>query len=448
MVEIDFQELMEKAREMGSQEIEFFCEDSRSNDLKVYQGEVESLVSSQSCGVGIRAFRDHRMGFSYTSDFSREGLLKALKLALDNARVAEQNELKALPHKADQYPELDFYNPQLEKEEVERKIELLLELEKKALQYDSRIRSAPEVIYRDGTNRIMLVNSRGLELEFKRNLCYALIYVLAEEEGDVQTGLSLTHGRSLEELNIEETAAEASQEALVLLGASQIPSQEAVVVFKPEIGARFLSLIGDALTAEAVQKKRSLFAGKMGEEVASSQVELIDDGLLEKGLASMPFDGEGVPSTRTEVISSGRLNTYLYDTYTARKEGKESTGNAVRSSYKSFPQLSTTNLYLGPGDCSSEELIGNLDYGFYVMDVSGLHSGANPISGDFSVGASGRMIRDGSFQESVREVTIAGNFIDFLKNIDVIADDLTFNPLAGACGSPTFLVSSLAISGS
>lgn len=446
--QLDYKGLLLKAEKMGAQEAEIFYEDAHSNEITVYEREVESLTSSRPRGIGIRLFKDERMGFAYTSDLTKEGLELALSKALENAFVVEKNQLKALPPLYREYPEMDFYNPLLEKERMEDKISHLLELEEMALSYDKRVDSAPEIGYSDVMSQIMLYNSKGLELSFKRNLCYSYLVVLAKEGEDVQTGVALTHGRSLKELDSKKTATTACQEALILLGAGQIPSQKAPIIFKPEVGARILDLLGDALTAEAVQKKRSLFATKLGEEVASPLVTLIDDGLLKEGLASQPFDGEGVPSNKTQVIYRGVLETYLYDTYTARKGKAKSTGNAVRSSYKGIPGVAPTNFYLAPGVISQEDLIGGVEKGLYVLDISGLHSGANPISGDFSIGANGRWIERGEFKESVREVTIAGNLIDLLKNIQVVASDLTFNPLAGSAGAPTFLVDSLSIGGS
>lgn len=447
-MQIDFKVLIEKAERMGAEEAEIFYEDVHRNEITVYEGEVESLVSSRPRGLGIRLFKDERMGFAYTSDFTSEGLDVTLTKALENALVVEKNSLKALPPLYKEYPEMDFYNPLLAEERVEEKIHHLLDLERRALRYHEKIDSAPEIGYSDAMSQIILYNSRGLELSFKRNLCYSYLVVLAREGEDVQSGVALTHGRSLKELDIEKTVTTACDEALILLGAGQISTQRAPIIFKPEVGARILDLLADALTGEAVQKKRSLFANKLGEEVASPLVTLIDDGLLKEGLASQPFDGEGVPSSRTKVIHRGVLETYLYDTYTARRDEVQSTGNAVRSSYKDIPGVAPTNFFLAPGTISQEELIRGVTKGLYVQDISGLHSGANPISGDFSIGASGRFIERGEFRESVREVTIAGNFIDLLKNIQAVASDLTFNPLAGSAGAPTFLVDSLSIGGS
>jgi PmbA protein len=210
----------------------------------------------------------------------------------------------------------------------------------------------------------------------------------------------------------------------------------------------FMSVLAQALTAEAVQKGRSLFAEKIDERVAAENVNIIDDGTLEEGLATAPFDSEGVACQRTEVIKDGVLKSFLYDTYTANKDNRKSTGNASRGGYRGIPVVSSTNFYLAAGDTAKEDIIAGIDDGFYVHKVSGLVTGgADPISGDFSVGATGQWIENGEIKGAVREVTIAGNLIDFLENIVELGDDLKFNPAVGSYASPTFKVEELAISG-
>lgn len=446
-MELDFHGLISLAQKGGAQEVEVFYEDEKTNYIEVYQQEVETLISSHPRGIGIRLFKDGRMGFAYTSNFSQEGQRLVVQKALENAMVVSKNPLKSLPSLYEDYPKMDFYNPHLGQEPVEKKIELLLFLEEEALKYHKRIHSIPELGYQDFQSRVILVNSKGLHQKFKRSICYAYLVVLAREGDDVQTGIGLTHGRSLSLLDPVTTVRKACEEALILLGAKSVPSKKAPVVFKPEEGASILDIIGDVLTGEAVQKRRSLFAHQLGERVASPMVTLVDDGLLPEGLASQPFDGEGVPSSRTTVIEEGILKTYLYDTYTSRKDKTHSTGNAVRSSYQSLPGVAPTNFFLAPGTISQEELLGGVENGFYVMNLRGLNSGINAISGDFSLGASGRWIRKGEFQESVKDVTIAGNLSHLLNQITGVASDLTFNPLSGTAGAPTMVVDSLSISG-
>ncbi|MCL4514931.1 MAG: TldD/PmbA family protein [Firmicutes bacterium] len=445
---LDLKAMLDAAQEAGAEEAEVFFQDSENTTIKVYHGQVDSLVTAKAKGVGIRTFRNHQVGYAYTSDFSRESIRAVIQASVENAGVGTPDEFQGLPVTMGNYPHPPLFNETLAETPVEEKIELALRMEKVALEYSDKVRSVDEVEYADQIGNVTLMNSRGLEGSYKRGTCYASVFVLAQEGDDVQTGYSFTYGRSLQELKPVDAARDAAANAVTLLGARQARGQEAPVVFRPEVGAMLMAIFAEALTADAVQKGRSLFAGKLGQMVASDQVSIIDDGLMPDGLATAPFDGEGVPSRRTELIENGKLLSFMYDSYTARKGKAKSTGNASRSSYRSTPVPAPNNFFMVPGGVKVEELIGGVKSGFYVMEVSGLGSGgANPISGDFSVGATGRWIRDGRFAEPVREVTIAGNLLNMLGDVDAVADDLKFVPMMGAFGSPTFRVRKMAISG-
>jgi PmbA protein len=228
-----------------------------------------------------------------------------------------------------------------------------------------------------------------------------------------------------------------------MLGAAPVATRKAVVLLDPYVATGFLGLIGPALTGEAVQKGRSLFAGKVGERVASDKITIIDDGLLGGGIASAPFDGEGVPTSRTILVKKGDLRGYLHNTYTAAKDGVQSTGNGVRSSFKGTPEVGMTNFYIEAGQIPVEQLIKDISSGIYVTEVMGMHT-ANPISGDFSVGVSGLLIENGELTRPVRGMAMGGNIIELLENIDAVGNDLHF--FIGK-GSPTLRVAQLTISG-
>ncbi|ADL11889.1 TldD/PmbA family protein [Acetohalobium arabaticum] len=446
---LDLKQIIAQGEELGVDDIELFYEESSENNIKIYEGEVESLKSANAKGLGIRVFIDDKMGFAYTSNFSAEEIEKTLQEAIANAEVASTDEYRTLPETVEKVEKLDLYSDDLAAAELEEKIQLALDLEAAALEYDERVDSVDTVGYGDNEVEIRIVNSKGFNESYRQNQCYAYSYVIAREGEDAETGMAITYGDSVAELTPQKTGKEAAENAVALLGGQPVESQKAPVVFPPEVGSMFMYVLSQALTAEAVQKGKSVFAQKVGEEVAAKEVNIIDNGLLEEGLATAPFDGEGVPSAKTEIIKDGKLKTFLYDTYTANKGNGESTGNASRGSYRGIPGVSPSNFYLANGDSSAEGVLSSVDNGFYVMKVSGLVTGgANPISGDFSVGATGRWIEDGELTKPVREITIAGNLIDFLQDIDMIGDNLKFNPLIGSYATPTFRVKNLAISGS
>ncbi|AGB40422.1 putative Zn-dependent protease-like protein [Halobacteroides halobius DSM 5150] len=448
MEDINLTSLLAQAKDKGADEVELYYQRSKNNDLEIYQGEVDSLESANAKGLGVRTFVGDKMGFAYTANFTADALEETITEAIANAKLATADQYRKLPEGSFDYPELNIYNVKLEESSIEDKIDLALQMEEAALEYDDRIKTVMSVNYGDYNSEVRIVNSKGLDESYRSNGCYAYLYVLAKEGARQQTGRALSYGKSLDELKPIKKAKQAVENAIKLLGGQPVKSQEAPVVFTPQVGSMFMYVLAQALTAEAVQKGRSLFAGRLEESVAAKRVNIIDDGTLEEGLATAPFDDEGVPCSATELIKDGVLTNYLYDTYTANKDKVNSTGNGTRGGYRGVPGVAASNFYLAPGNKKPEEIISNVDNGFYVHKVSGLVTGgANPISGEFSVGATGQWIKDGEIEKAVSEITIAGNLIGFLEDIEELGTDLTFNPMIGSFASPTFKVKKLAISG-
>ena len=232
-----------------------------------------------------------------------------------------------------------------------------------------------------------------------------------------------------------------------LLGARTCPSMKAQVLLDPFVAAAFFGVLSSALTADAVQKGRSLFAGREGQKVAGELLRLHDDGTLADGLDSAPFDGEGTPTRRTPLIDGGGvLQGYLYDTYTARKAGRESTGNGLRGSYSGLPGVRPTNLVVGGPATPVADVLAGIERGVLVTDAVGVHSGANPISGEFSVGIAGVLIEGGRLTTPVHEVTLAGDIIGMLTNVKALGDDARWVP-GGSILTPSVLIDGMAVSG-
>jgi PmbA protein len=237
-----------------------------------------------------------------------------------------------------------------------------------------------------------------VEAEAERSFCFVYVMAHAARDGDRQSGLGFSAGREPDELDPGQAGREAAEKARVLLGASPCPTGCYTVVFDREVAAALLSSIVQALSADAVQKGRSVFEGRLGDTVASPLLTLRDDGLAPEGMASNPFDGEGAPQRTTALLDAGVLQAYLHNSYTASKAaaGTISTGNAGRSSYRSLPGVDATNLVLRPGKGGLDDLLSRVGEGLYVASVAGLHSGVNAISGEVSLGVNGRLIKDGS----------------------------------------------------
>ncbi|HWI54368.1 MAG TPA: metallopeptidase TldD-related protein, partial [Desulfobacteria bacterium] len=257
-------------------------------------------------------------------------------------------------------------------------------------------------------------------------------------------GFALKLTLNFRELDPLRIGREAAQKAVRKLGAATVGTQKAVIVFDPYVATNFLGVIAPALSAEAVQKGKSLFGGRVGQTVASDKISIIDHGAMPGGISSAPFDGEGVPTSKTVLVQNGELKGFLHNTYTAAKDGVTSTGNGTRGSFKSTPEVGTTNFYIEPGPHSPDDMLKDISSGLYITDVMGMHT-ANPISGDFSVGAAGIWIENGKLTKPVRGVAIAGNILELLKEVEGVGSDLSF---FGSKGSPTIRIAKMTVSGS
>jgi PmbA protein len=262
------------------------------------------------------------------------------------------------------------------------------------------------------------------------------------------TGLGLGIGRGPEALDASAIGNEAGERAATLAGARQPSSRRCPVVFDAFVAASFLGFIGGMLSADAVQRGRSLFAEREGDEIADPALRLTDDGTVPDGPSTTPFDGEGSPRRRIPLLEDGRLLTFLFDSRTARKAGRATTGSAVRSSYRTPPSVGTGNLVVEEGERSLEELVAAAGEGLYVTDVVGLHSGVNPVSGTFSVGATGRLIEGGELGRPVREITIASDLVTMLRSVEGVGSDSRWVPFGGSVRAVPLLLGEMAVSGS
>ncbi|HEY0493345.1 MAG TPA: TldD/PmbA family protein [Candidatus Dormibacteraeota bacterium] len=437
--------VLTRARQRGAEEAEVYLSSGTEFTVKVYQREIESLVSAESRGVGLRTLREHRVGFAYTSDMADESLDSLVDEALENGRYNHPDEANVLPDTRPFEPLAGLYSPALGRVDPQKKIDFALEMERRAISLDSRVRRVSEAVYSDGSGEVEIFNSRGLEAGYQRSVAYGVLETIAEQDSEMQSGFAFTHGRDMDALEIEAVVREAVENAAGLLGAARVPTASVPVVLHPHAAAMILGILSSSFSGDAVLKGRSLLAGRVGQSVASELVTITDDARLPDGLASRPFDGEGVPAQTNELIQAGVLRSYLHNTYTAKRSGERSTASAVRS-YKSVPEVGVTNLVLTPGQLSREALIARVDNGLHVSQLHGLNT-VNPVSGEFSLGITGHWIENGRLTRPVRELTVAGNVIDLLKRVVAVADDLRFIFAGGFVGSPTVLIEELPVGG-
>lgn len=428
----------------GDEAVEAYAEESRRTEVTARKGEVEGLTFAESRGVGVRLIAGGRLGYAYAADPSPDEVRTAVAQARENARFATEDEFNALPEAEAAEPLPELFRETQAAMPTDRKVTLALDLEKVAVTADPRVRKVDEAQYGDAVSRVALRSTTGIAAEYGRTDCWAVVVALAEEGEETQTGFSFRLARELGELEWFDVASEAASRAARMLGAVKPSTAKVPVVLDPFAGSSFLGVLAGALSAEAVQKGRSLFAPLVGQQVGSEAFTLVDDGRLLVGPGAEPFDAEGVPTRRTELIARGTLMGFLHNTYTAGRGGTASTGNARRGGYRSAPGVGTTNLYLEAGREGPEEILARAQGGVLIQEVSGVHSGANPISGEFSVGATGLRISEGAPGEPLREMTIASTVPDMLKAVAAVGSDLRFFTSVGV---PTILIGEMTVAG-
>ena len=438
---------VELAEDAGATDAEAWVEQATSRRIRVYEGEVESLSDAGGRGVGVRAFVDGRSGYSYGTDLSDTGLAEVAGAARAAAEAADPDEDGGLPEDFGATPVEGLASPALHDWSTERKVELALAVER-AARSRSGVTQVENAVYSDAEGSVALANSRGFVSGYDATQTWAYASAFAGEGADLMTGLGVQLGRDPGDLDAEGIGLEAADRALALVGARQPESRRCPVVLDAFVAASFIGFIGSMLSADAVQRGRSLFAGREGDEIAHGALALVDDATDPEGPSSAPFDGEGSPSRRTPLIGDGRLLTFLFDARTARKAGEATTANASRGSYRSPPSVGTTNLVLEPGSLDLDGLFQAAGEGLFVTDVAGLHSGVNPVSGTFSVGASGRLIEGGEAGAPVRELTIASDLVSMLRAVREVGSQTRWVPFGGSVKAPPVLVAEMTISGS
>ena len=433
----------------SNEAVEAYLIHERSFEVKAYEGEVESLSSAEPRGAGVRVVADGRVGFAYSTDLSETGIDDLVGRARTNARYSSPEKAAGLapPPTSAPVEVPGLVDPGQESVSPEAKVAFALELERATRMHEG-VKGVEEAVYSDAVTEVGLATSTGIEGAYRRTDAWCYSVAMAGSDDDQEMGFDFGLARGLGHLDAEDVAERSARRALDVLGASPIPSARMPVVFDPYVAGQFRGVLSNALTGEAVQKGRSLFAGKIGERVAAEGLSLVDDGRLEGAPSTSPWDAEGVPTGRTEVIASGVLRSFLYDTTSARREGRESTGNAARAGFKSLPRASSTNLAFDPTGETKSEVLARAGRALLVTDFHGVHSGANPVSGDFSVGATGRLLENGAIGRPVKEITVAAPMLEILKRIVAIGDDRRWLPFGGSYGGATTLVEEMTVGGS
>jgi PmbA protein len=430
------------------EQVEAFVSHARDTDVRVYQGEIESFSSAETQGIGVRVVANHKQGFAYSGALDEASLKATLDEARDNASFGTEDEFLGLPSPDGVEPaKLDhLWREDLADFPTEDKIALAMELERLTRAADPRIRALEASDYGDAMLEAAVVSSVGIRAASRRTVCSVAADAIAAEGDDTKTGYGYSVGRAPADLDVAKAAADAAERATRLLGAKQPPTQRVTVVLDPLVTSSLLGILSSTLSGEALVKGRSLFADHMGEDVASTIVTLIEDPTNHEAYGAGQFDSEGLATRRNVLIDGGRLSTFLHNSYTGRRTGGASNGCAARGGFKSAPGVGARALSLTPGSKMQAELLADIGDGFLVQSVNGLHSGVNPVSGDFSVGAEGMLVRGGVAAEPVREATIASTLQRMLLDVVAVGGDIEWLP--GGAAGVSLVIRDVTMSGS
>jgi PmbA protein len=443
-------DVVERALRAGATEAEAVIREGDEFSTVVRLGQVETLKESGARGIGLRVFlgssESYRTANTSTSDFSDAGLAHLISGAVDLARVTSQDPFAGLPEpdamgtipgKLDLFYEDVYSMPTAERIEYARRAEAA------ALSADPRLTKSDGGSFDAATGHKVMANSRGFVGDYRRSYCSLSAMPIAEtEQGGMQRDYWFSSARTLARLDSPESiGAEAARRTLRRLNARRVATQRVPIVFAPEIARSLIGNIFEAANGDSIYRGASFWTGQLGQQVASANVTVIDDGTMPGLFGTAPFDGEGLPTRRTVIVENGVLRNYLLNTYTGRKLNMPSTGNASRG-LAGTPGIGAGNLFLQNGTVSPQELLADVQVGFYVTELMGF--GVNMVTGDYSRGAAGLWIENGELTFAVEEVTIAGNLKEMLNNITAIADDLEFR---GAVASPTLRIDGMTIAG-
>ena len=437
--------LFDKALNEGFENCEIYYTDGENISITVYEGEVEKYNLDKSFGLSFRGMIDGKMGYSYTEILDEYAIDMLIKNAKEGAKCIESEDEQFIYEGDKEYSKVDTYSEKLENIDASKLIDIALDLEKQAKEYSDSVVNISTCKISYSSSKIGIYNTKGLNLSNKGNLLMTYVVPIVKVNDEKQDGMGYKIAESIEEINTKEIAKQGVEEALSKIGGTSINSGKYKTIIYNEAMASLLETFSDVFSGEAAQRGLSLLKGKENQIIASEILTIIDDPLLDKGLASTPFDDEGVATFKKELVSNGILKTLLHNLKTANKDKVKSTGNGFKASYSSPVSVEPTNLYIKKGDLSLESLMENINEGIVITDFAGLHSGANSITGDFSLAAKGFYVKDGKRKYPVEQITVAGNFFDLLKNIKLIGNDLKF-PIS-SIGSPSVIVEGLSIAG-
>lgn len=436
------EQLVSRCLKKGADAAEVYIENGRNLSIEVRKGQIETIEEAASYGAGLRVFVKGRMAFASSNDLGEKALDDAIGRAISFARITTADPNNVLPDDKGMTEIAGLFDPEIARMPMERKIELAKKTEQLALK-DPRITKSDGARYGEQEGEVVIANSNGLAKSFRSSACSLGVSVVAEKGEQKSSGGEFCGARSYAGLKApEEVAGKAARDALEALDPRPVKTQKAPIIFHADVGYSLLAGILGAVNGERVLQGASFLGKKMGQQIGSELITLIDDGTRENGVASEPFDGEGVSTEKRTIVEKGVLKGFMYNTIAAKRAGVPSTGNASRRGFTDLPGIGAHQFYLAPGPAKPEDIIKATKAGLLVKEVTGY--GINAVNGQFSGGASGFWVEDGKVAFPVKGLTIAGTADEMLNGIEMVADDLD---LSRRIATPTFRIRLLQIGG-
>lgn len=437
-------ELLAQAKAAGIEAAEAYLSEKENFSAMRNNGALEDYQSNHTRGLGFRGLVNGRMGYASTEALDEESIGQLIRGVIESATLCESDDEQPLYQGGGQVPELELYQPELDKVAPEAKLAKIEAMENACKAADSRYLNGYNMV-ETTKHTVRIANSFGMDQTYTENFCNLYCNANVKEGDNVSTGGFVQISRDFDALDPDRLARDSVDQAVKGLNAEPVASGKYHVVFWNEALVSLLGVFSTVFSAETEQMGLSLLSGKLGETIAAPCVTLVDDPLRPDCLGSRPFDDEGVPSHQHMLVENGVFRTFLHNLKTARKAGVESTGNGSKADYSSPVRVAPSNLYFEPGARSFEELLSQVGDGIVITEVSGLHAGANPVSGDFSLLSKGYTLKDGKRDQPLERITVAGNFYELLKNIRAFANDLRFPN--GALGSASADAGEMTVSG-
>jgi PmbA protein len=429
----------------AGEQVEAFVGRSTSTSVKVHGGAIESLTQATSAGIGVRVIEDGRQGFAWAGSLDDDVVAEVLAEARDNVAYAQAEPWVGLAEPDGvEPPGIDLWREGLAAQPTERKVDLALELERAVRARDPRIDGVRTAQWADGAGEGAVATSTGIAVAGRSTFCNLSVLALASEGAETKTGYGVSVGREPDDVDLDRAAGDAVERATRLLGAIQPASGNVTLVLEPRMAAILLGVVAGTLNGESVLKGRSPFADRVGEPIASPLATLVDDPTDPLSLGADSHDGEGLATRRVPLIVDGVLQGFLHNTMTGRRAGVPSTASAVRG-YRSTPGVGAQALALTTGAGSLDDLVAAVDHGVLVQSMTGLHSGVNPVSGDFSVGVEGLMVRGGQRAEPIREATIGSTLQRLLLDVSAVGGEREWTP--GGTGAAALVIPGVMLSG-